>query len=112
MVQLFRDSSVSLIGLSHLIVSKMSKRLLNVQHNSTQARIDTKDMDDISQVQGKVLVAFCKNSTMEQDCCSTIHFDDLDDIKALTKQYYWKPKKSGFSVSRCSSVLSSISSFC
>jgi hypothetical protein len=35
----------------------VSKRFLKVKYNSTQARIDTKDMDDISQVQEKVLVA-------------------------------------------------------
>lgn len=80
----------------------MSKRFLNVEYNNTRARIDTKDMEDISQVQEKVLLAFkeitvgyARVQLWNNNGTPHIQLDELDDIKALPEQYYWKPKKSG-----------------
>ena len=39
----------------------MSKRFLNIEYNNTQARIDTKDMEDISQVQKAVEEWYAKD---------------------------------------------------
>jgi hypothetical protein len=79
-----------------------AKRFLNVLFEKQPARIDTKDMEDISQVQEKVLLAFkeitvgyARIQLWNNNAAPPIHFDDLDGIKALPEQYYWKPKKSG-----------------
>ena len=80
----------------------MSKRFLNVQYNNTTAEIDTNDMERFGQVQEKVLVAFkeitvgyARVQLLNKTSTPYTQLDDLDDIKALPEQYYWKPKKSG-----------------
>jgi hypothetical protein len=80
--------------------TKRSKRFLNVQYNNTQARIDTNDMEDISQVQKYVLVAFkeitfgyARVQLWNNNVSPHTQFDDFDDIKALPEEYYWKSKK-------------------
>ena len=80
----------------------MSKRFLNVQYKNIQTRIDTKDMEDISQVQKEVLQAFKEISVgyarvqlWQKTATENTLIEDLDDIKALSEKYYWKPKNSG-----------------
>ena len=77
-------------------------RFLNVQYNNTTAEIDTNDMERFGQVQEKVLVAFkeitvgyARVQLWNKTSTPYTRLDDLDDIKALPEQYYWKPKKSG-----------------
>ena len=77
----------------------MKKRFLNVQYLGQPARIDTKDMEDLSQVQEKVLVAF-KEITVGYSKIQLYNkynalVDDLDDVP---DDYYKKPKEGGLSI--------------
>ncbi len=78
-----------------------TKRFLNVVYKKP-ARIDTMDMDDISQFQKEILLAFREitvgyGSVQLWNKNTNPHtlMDDLDDIKALPEQYFWKAKLPG-----------------
>jgi hypothetical protein len=95
--------TTSLFGF-FLFPTKMSRRFLNVEYNNTTAEIDTNNMERFGQVQKAVEEWYAKdfpevtalkvqlwNKTGTEDS----QLDDLDDIKALPEDYYWKSKKLG-----------------
>jgi hypothetical protein len=78
------------------------KRFLNVLYEKQPARIDTKDMEDISQVQEKVLLAFkeitvgyARVQLWQKTATENTRIEDLDDIP---DEYYLKPKNGGLSL--------------
>lgn len=82
--------------------TKMNKRFLNVEYNNIQVEIDLKDMERFSELQKEVLVAFKEISLgfarvqlWNKTAAPSIQFNDLDDIKALPEQYFWKRKQYG-----------------
>ena len=79
-----------------------AKRFLNVLYENLPVRIDTKEMEDISQVQEKVLLAFkeitvgyARVQLWNKNATPHIQLDDFDDIKALPEEYYLKSKNPG-----------------
>jgi hypothetical protein len=79
----------------------MSKRFLNVVCGNQSARIDTKDMEDLSEMQEQVkkkyglVEGFAYIQLWNKTATPHTLFDDLDEIKALPEQYYWKAKQPG-----------------
>jgi hypothetical protein len=80
----------------------MTQRFLNVLYGNQTARIDTNDMEDICQVQEKILLAFkeitvgyARVQVWDKNVTPPIHLDDFDEIKKLAEEYYLNPNKSG-----------------
>jgi hypothetical protein len=77
----------------------MPKRFLNVLYGGVHARIDTKDMEDLSQVQKEVKIAF-EDITVGY---SKIQFynkanKQIDDLIEIPDEYYKKRKNGGLSL--------------
>jgi hypothetical protein len=75
----------------------MPKRFLNVLYGGVHARIDTKDMEDLSQVQKEVKSFYGDNipgaaSQIQFYNKENIPIDDLNDIPV---EYYKKRKEGG-----------------
>ena len=82
----------------------MSKRFLNVEYNNAHARIDTKDMEDISQVQKCVEEWYSKDfpevtalkvQLWIRNATENTLIEDLDEI---SDEFYLKRKKGGLSL--------------
>ena len=77
----------------------MKKRFLNVQYLGQPARIDTKDMEDLSQICKEVLVAF-KEITVSYSKIQLYDNDNslVNDLDEIAEVYYKKLKENGLSL--------------
>ena len=76
------------------------KRFLNVTYENQLAEIDIGTMERFSQVQKEAFFAFREINVgyarvQLWNKTAHIQFDNVDEIKALPKEYYWNSKKSG-----------------
>ncbi|KAJ3254311.1 hypothetical protein HK103_007282 [Boothiomyces macroporosus] len=77
------------------------KRFLNILYENVPAKIDTRDMEDFSEVEDKVqrkyglVVGAAYIQLWNLNDTPPTQLDDLKDIKALPDQYYKTPKEAG-----------------